>query len=61
MMFNSYQAQRLAEERVKDALREAEQARLIQAAKGPRKVRRWRLPVALILNSLLALFMRSQS
>ena len=34
MMFNSYQAQRLAEERVKDALRGAKQARLIRAAKG---------------------------
>jgi hypothetical protein len=34
MLFNSYLLQRLREERVKDALRNAEQARLIQAAKG---------------------------
>ena len=61
MMFNPYLPQRLAEERVKDALREAEQARLIQAAKGPKTLRGWRLPVALILSSLLALFMRPQS
>ena len=36
MMFNTFLAQWLAEERVKDAMREAEQARLIRvrAAKG---------------------------
>ena len=34
MMFNPYLAQQLREERVKDALREAEQVRLIRAAKG---------------------------
>ena len=33
-MFNPYLAQQLKEERVKDALREAEQARLIRAAKS---------------------------
>jgi hypothetical protein len=33
-MFNPYLAQRLREERVKDALREAEQAWLIRATKG---------------------------
>ena len=60
-MFNPFLAQQLKEERVKDALHEAEQARLIRAAKGPRKVQGWRLRVALILNSLLALFMRPQS
>jgi hypothetical protein len=61
MMFNPYLPQRLAEERVKDAMREAEQARLTRSAKGPRKSRGWRLPLALILSNLLALFMRSQS
>ena len=34
MMYNSYLAQQLREERVKDALRRAEQTRLIRAAKG---------------------------
>jgi hypothetical protein len=34
MLFNSYLLQRLREERVKDALRNAEQARLIRAAKS---------------------------
>ena len=61
MMYNPYLAQQLREERVKDALRNAEQARLIRAAEGPRKSQGWRLPVTLILKSLLALFIRSQS
>ena len=34
MCFNPFLAQQLREERVKDALREAEQARLIRMAKG---------------------------
>ena len=34
MMFNPYLPQRLAEERVKDTMREAKRARLIRAAKG---------------------------
>ncbi len=58
MSFNPFGAQQMARERMKDAMREAEQDRLIRAAKGPRQVREWRLPVALILSSLLTLFMR---
>ena len=61
MIFNPYLAERLAGERMKDALRKAEQAQLIRAAKGPRKVRDQGLPVMLVLNSLLALFIRPQS
>ena len=50
---NPYLVQRLAEERVKDALREAEQARLARAAKGPRKVRKeWFNVVWTILSGL---------
>ena len=49
MWLNPFLAQQLAEERMKDVMREAEQARLIRAAKGPRKVREWRLPMTLIL------------
>ena len=56
MWLNHYEAERIMEERVKDALRKAEQARLIRAAKGPRKSRRGRWPVMLILKSLLAIF-----
>ena len=57
-MMNPFTAQLMAEERRKDALREAEHARLIRAAKGPRRPRGRRLPVALILSRLLSLFMR---
>lgn len=43
MMYdNCVLAQLLAAEKVKDALREAEQARLARLANGPKKVRRWR-------------------
>jgi len=45
MWFNPFLAQRLAEERMKDAQREAEQARLIRTAKSARRVREWPLPV----------------
>ena len=52
MMFNPYLAHRLREERVKDALRKAEQAPLIQAAKGPRKSRERLRSVTQILKTL---------
>ena len=61
MYFDPYLAQRLAEERIKDRLREAEQYRLIRAAKGPRKVRGWWTSVALMLSSLVGLVIRPQS
>lgn len=35
MWLNLFVAQRLGEKRMKDAIREAEQARLIRAARGP--------------------------
>jgi len=57
-MMDPFTAQWLAEEHRKDRLREAEHARLIRAAKGPRRAQGRRLPVALILSRLLALFMR---
>lgn len=60
-MFSPFLTQHLAEERVKDMLREAEQARLIRQAKGPRKPRGWQLLAASLLSSLLALFMRPHS
>jgi len=61
MLFDPYLAQRLAEERIKDRLREAEQYRLIRAAQGPRKTRGWLTPLALMLGSLVGLFVRPQS
>jgi len=56
MLFNHYEAEQIMKERVKDALRKAEQALLIRAAKGPRESRGWWWPVTLILTSLLAIF-----
>lgn len=49
------------QERHKDLLPEAERARLIQAAKGPRKSKDQGLSVMLVLSNLLALFIRPQS
>jgi hypothetical protein len=45
----------------RDALREAEQYRLIRAAKGPRKARRSWTSLALMLSSLVGLAIRPQS
>ena len=61
MLFDTYLAQRLAEERIKDRLREAERYRLIRAAQGPRKTRGWWTPVALMFGSLMGLVIRPQS
>jgi hypothetical protein len=43
MLFNPYLAQRLAQERTKEVMRNAERARLIRTARAPKKVREWRL------------------
>ena len=61
MLFNLFLTQQMMEERMKDALREAEQKRLIRAARGPRKVRGWWTSVALMLSSLVGLVIRPQS
>jgi hypothetical protein len=61
MCFDPYLAQRLAEERIKDRLWEAEQYRLIRAAQGPRKARGWWTLLALMLSSLVGLIVRPQS
>jgi len=60
MWLNHYEAELMMEERMKDTLREVEQARLIRAAKSSRKSRGWRLRVALILSSLMGLVIRPQ-
>jgi hypothetical protein len=56
MWFNHYEAELIIKERVKDALREAEQTRLIRLAEGRSKSRRWRWPVTVTLKGLLAIF-----
>ena len=61
MYFDPYRTQRLAEERIKDRLREAEQYRLIRAAQGPQKARGWWTSLALMLGSLVGLVVRPQS
>lgn len=53
---NHYLVKIIIEDRVKDALRRAEQARLIREAMGPRESRRWRWPVTIILKSLPSIF-----
>ena len=45
MYFNSYEVQIMMEERMRDALREAEQTFLFRAARVSNKERRWRLPI----------------
>jgi len=53
MNSNPFVAQFLAEERMKDAMRQAEQIRLIRAAQGSGKSWSWSLPVRLGRKSLL--------
>ena len=61
MHSNLFEAQEMARGRMNDAMLEAERHRQIRAAKGPRQAREWRLPVALLLNSLLAVIIQPQS
>lgn len=55
MILNPFLAQRLAEAYIQEALREAEQDRLIRLAQGSSPVRRGRLTLVLTLNALLGL------
>lgn len=52
MRYHPYLAERLAEGRMRDAMREVEQAQLIRAAKGPGEALDWRLRVASVLIRL---------
>jgi hypothetical protein len=61
MYLNLYEAQVMATERMKDAMREAEHFRLIESTKDPRPERKWRLSVGVILSSLSDLFTRRQT
>ena len=54
MLLNLYEAEQVAMERAKDALREAEQAQLIRTVKGSRESRGRRLMTA-ILRGLQAI------
>jgi len=61
MYVSEYDAVQLAKDRMKDAMHEAEHARLVRAVKGPGKVREWRPWVGLRLSSMLAFFTRPQT
>jgi hypothetical protein len=58
MFSNPYLSHRLAKERVNEALREAERARLVDATKGPAQYQAW--PWASVFEDLLALLVRSR-
>ena len=55
MMPNPFLTQRLAEVRVREALREAERARLLRLAQAAGRERKLRLVLALALQVLLGL------
>ena len=56
MFFNHYEAEQTIEQRVQDALREAEQIRLARLIRDSSRSRRWRWSVTAILKDLLATF-----
>ncbi len=61
MLTNPVVAQRMAEERRKDAMRNAEQARLIRSVEGSRQQPSWRFAAGVVFSSLLTLIGRSAS
>ena len=58
MLFNVLLAQQIEEERRKDALREAEQARLMRVGRGPQGVRGRPVQVAAVLGNLVGFLTR---
>ena len=60
MYTNPFVTQLLAEERMKDAMRRNEQARLIRSLKGFRKSPQWRLSMIFTRKNSLTLLKRSQ-
>jgi hypothetical protein len=61
MYINPFVTQQLAKERMKDAMRHNEQARLIRTVTGPGKPWRWQMSVLLTLKSLFVLVIRPHS
>jgi hypothetical protein len=59
MLYEPLLAHNMAKERMKDFLREAKQAHLAREAEGPNVSQRWRLPIASVFSSLLAIFTRA--
>ena len=60
MYTNPFVTQLLAEERMRDAIRRNEQARLLRESKGPGKSRQWRLSMIFTRKNSLILFKRPQ-
>ena len=60
MYTNPFVTQLLAEERMKDAMRRNEQARLIRSLRGFRKSSQWRLSMIFTRKNSLTLFKQSQ-
>ena len=56
MLFNYYEAEQVMQEQMRDRLREAEQARLIQATQDPRESQGWWRLVTLVPMGLLSIF-----
>ena len=54
MYHNPFIAQLVAKERIKDAMRQAEQAHLVREAEGPRKSWGWPLPMVMALKGTQA-------
>ena len=52
MTLNPYEAQMIAQERIKDAVREAQRMRLIRGARNHTGSRRWRWSAKLVRTSL---------
>lgn len=61
MLMDQLVAQRIAQQRMRDAEREAEHARLIRSVEGQRKGPAWQLSLGAVLSSLLTFLGRSAS
>lgn len=60
MYSNPFVAQQVATECIRDAMRQAEQARLVRVAAGSRKPWNWRLPMIMALKNMRAPVVRPQ-
>jgi len=56
MYLSPFVTRRIAQERMDDVQREAEQERLIRTARGPRRAPRWWPSLAVLFTSLLSFF-----
>jgi hypothetical protein len=59
MLYEPLLAHQMSKERMKDNLREAKRTQLVRVSEAPKKSQNWRLAIASVFSSLLALFTRS--